>query len=91
MVYDSPKPPAVADHYRYWADQPPEPSARALWWVQQILRGWRPNRRIGGEGYDGQAQWYGVWLWEFNHVITPLLSELDAKEAVEAAQERSTE
>lgn len=73
VEYDSPKPPAVADHYSFWGQPPPLVSARCRWWLRQIVRGWRPPRRISGEGYDGAAQWYGVWMWEYFHLIDPAL------------------
>lgn len=65
------KPPPVADHYQHWAQPPPEPSERCRWWLRQFARGWRPNKRIRRMGYDQAAEWYGVWIWEYLHVITP--------------------
>lgn len=68
-----PKPPRVADHYEYWGDEPPERSERCAYWLRQIERGWRPNRRIAAECYDCSAQWYGVWIWEYVWAINPAL------------------
>lgn len=70
---ESPKPPRVDDHYRYWGSPPPEPSERCRYWLRQIERGWRPNRRIATEGYDAAAHWYGVYLWEYLNVLCPAL------------------
>lgn len=70
---DSPKPAPVQDVYRYWIEQPPRLSDRCLYWIQQIYRGWHPSRRIRKEGSDGAAEWYGVWLWEYENVIQPML------------------
>lgn len=69
LAIESPKPPRVPDHYRYWTKPPPEPSARLRYWMRQIDRGWRPNRRLLSESYDTSAQWYGVWMWEYLHII----------------------
>ncbi|MBB3041188.1 hypothetical protein [Nocardioides soli] len=80
VAYDSPKPPAVADHYAFWGDAPPTRSERCAWWVRQIERGWRPNRRIAGECYDCSAEWYGVYIWEYLNVIAPALSSPTAPE-----------
>lgn len=68
-----PKPPPVRDHYLYWNDAPPAVSARCQYWVRQIERGWRPNRRIRAECYDCSASWYGVYIWEYNNIIQPLI------------------
>lgn len=69
-----PKPPRVEDEMRYWGDQPPEPSPRCVYWVSQIERGWLPNRRIGMEGYHTSALWYGVYIWEYLNVLSPMIS-----------------
>lgn len=74
VVYDSPKPPPVPDHYTFWSDPPPLMSERCRWWLRQIVRGWRPPKRIRYEGYDASAQWYGIWLWEWFNIISPALN-----------------
>lgn len=61
------------DRYEYWADPPPEPSPRLLTWVEKIRNGWYPNKRIRAEGYDSSADFYGVYIWEYLHVIAPLI------------------
>lgn len=68
---ERPKPVRVADHYAYWGDPPPEMSERCRYWMRQIDRGWRPSRRVATIGYDGTAEWFGVYLWEYLHVIWP--------------------
>lgn len=69
VTLEQPKPPKVDDHYRYWGEPPPEMSERCRYWMRQIERGWRPNRKIAGENYDTQAEWYGVYIWELNHIL----------------------
>lgn len=76
VTLERPKPPKVDDHYLYWGEQPPELSERCRYWVRQIKAGWRPNRKISGEGYDSQSEWYGVYIWELMHVLWPLLHSI---------------
>lgn len=66
-------PERVDDHTLYWTDLPPEPSARCTWWVSRIHGGWRPNRRIRREGYEGATVFYGVYIAEYVKVLSPLL------------------
>lgn len=70
---ESPKPPKVEDHYEYWGEAPPERSQRCEYWVRQIERGWRPNRRIP-DCYCCGSEWHGVYIWEYLHIIRPLLN-----------------
>lgn len=72
-----PKPARVNHVEGCWRDRPGMLSQRCVYWVRQILRGWRPSRRISGEGYYAAAEWYGVWLWEYLHVLFPLLNALE--------------
>ncbi len=65
-------PPRV-DRYLYWEKEPPQPSERCRWWVERIKGGWKPNRRIGTMGYNASAEWFGVYIWEYLHVLWPLL------------------
>lgn len=77
VVLEKPKPPRVDDVELYWAEGGPAVlSARCAYWVRQIQAGWRPSRRIGGEGYYGSAEWYGIYIGEYVTVIQPLLSRL---------------
>lgn len=71
-----PKPERVDRVEEYWMERPPLLSPRCVYWVRQILRGWRPSRRISGEGYHGATEWYGVFLWEYLNVLAPLLNVL---------------
>lgn len=69
----SPAPPRVLDETLYWGRPPPTPSERLLWWKKRVAGGWRPNRRIGGLGYHESACYYGVYIWEWINVLSPLL------------------
>lgn len=71
-------PSKVDDCYRYWIEPPPERSGRCQYWIERIEAGWRPNSRIGSEGYDGAAHYYGVYIWEYIHEICPLLREIES-------------
>lgn len=73
VVLDRPKPPAVADETRFWRDPPSERSVACKYWARQISRGWLPNRRISRMGYSVAAQWYGVYIWEYLHVLYPMI------------------
>lgn len=86
--FDSPKPPRVKDHYKYWGDPPPELSERCQWWVRHIEKGWRPNRRIRAECYDCSAEWYGIYIWEFIEVICPALQNGRMGDRDRAEEER---
>lgn len=87
------KPPRVDDPYKYWADPPPdEYSDRCMYWVHAISQlGWRPNRRISGEGYDTSAHWYGIYLWEYLNVIFPLLQHIEAPKLAAAVAKQQIE
>ncbi|RBO82087.1 hypothetical protein [Nocardia puris] len=74
VALEQPKPAPVDDRYAYWLNAPPELSAACVYWVRQIERGWLPNRRISQQGYDNSADWYGVWIWEYLHVLAPLIA-----------------
>lgn len=80
MIKTPPKPPRVADHYAFWADEPPEKSERVKYWLKTIEAGWRPNRRIRQMCYDCSAEFYGVWLWEYLNVLAPLLQEVKMRD-----------
>ena len=75
VYLERPKPPPVEDRYRFWIKPPAKLSPRCVYWRRQIERGWLPNSRILGEGYDGCAQWFGVYIWEWLNVLWPLISE----------------
>lgn len=69
VVLDSPKPPKVDDRYQYWATPPQHLSQRCTYWLEQAQRGWRPNRHISSMGYDEAAGWFGVYIWEYVHLL----------------------
>lgn len=81
---EKPKPTPVDDRYAYWLEPPPARSLRCEYWLRQIGRGWRPNRRIATEGYDNAAEWYGVYIWEFLNAIVPALADAADDEGVSA-------
>lgn len=63
------------DHYKYWTEKPPEPSPRLAIWVEKIKHGWKMNKRFRKEGYDSRCQMFGVYMWEYFHVLCPLLGD----------------
>ena len=73
VLLEQPKPEQVADCYAFWGDPPPVESERCRYWMRQIERGWRPNRRLRAEGYACSAHWYGVYIWEYLNRIAPAL------------------
>lgn len=77
MTAPPPKPPRVDDVQRYWTRPPPERSARCAWWAAKIQAGWRRNRRLGGMGYHEAARFFGVYIWEYINVISPLETDCD--------------
>lgn len=69
-----PNPPRVGNHDTYWSEPPPEPSPRLVWWLDRIIaESWEPNRRISAMGYDEASEWYGIYIWECQRVLRPLL------------------
>jgi hypothetical protein len=68
-------PPRVA-RYDYWENPPSEPSPRLAIWLKRIEEGWKPNRRISQMGYDDSAYFFGVYIWEYIHVIFPALTRI---------------
>lgn len=79
---EPPAPQRVTSIETYWQESPPEMSARCRWWIQRIsLRGWRRNARVATLGYYGSAQYFGVYVWEWIEILSPLLLGIEAKEA----------
>lgn len=74
VEYLSPKPPPVLERDEVWGFAPLQISERCAWWLQQLENGWRPPRRVSGLGWDGQAQWFGVYAWEWRNLIRPWTS-----------------
>ena len=73
--------PAAPPRVDIWAFQeraPPAPSARMLWWQDRIRAGWRRNRRISAMAYTEAAEHFGVYLWEWLNVLSPMLLLLEA-------------
>ncbi len=66
-------PPRVGDNEEHWMTPPPERSARCQFWVDRINAGWRPNKRINKMGYYESSDYYGVYIWEYINVLSPLL------------------
>lgn len=58
----------------YWDRPPPEPTAKCVAWRKKIEDGWRPNRRISQMGYYEKAEFFGVYIWEYINVISPMLN-----------------
>lgn len=70
-----PAPPRVGDIEAFWGFEPPPVlSPRCDWWVARINGGWRRNRRLGGWGYYESAEYFGVYIWEWINVLSPLLT-----------------
>lgn len=66
-------PPRVADDHHYYSTPPPARSPRCEWWVRRIQRGWRPNHRITRLGYSEATRFFGVYVWEYITVLSPML------------------
>lgn len=70
------KPPRVDDVTRHWTQAPPALSPRCDYWITRHREGtWRSNRRLRAMGYHTAAEHLGIWIWEYLHVIRPLLDE----------------
>lgn len=74
----------------YWTEPPPETSQRCLLWQKRIRAGWRPNRRIRGLGYHEKAEFFGVYIWEYLNVLSPMLSRFDDVSSASPASTDST-
>lgn len=73
IEFDSPKPPRVTDHYDTSLEGSGIVSDRCQWWIRQINRGWRPNRRTLRCCWDCNSEWMGIYGWEYIEYIWPLL------------------
>lgn len=64
----------VADRYLYWQTPSPVRSDRCVGWEQRIRHGWRMPKWVKGVGYDGRAEYFGVYLylWESLNVLDRL-------------------
>lgn len=82
------KPPPVDDVMRHWLEPPPEPSARCLYWQARYRDGsWAPNKYLMRQGYHGSAEWLGVYIWEWLHVMWPLCRAHYASTALTTADQ----
>ena len=68
------QPMKVRDSYEHWAQPPSELSPRCWMWVEKIIAGWKRNNRIATMGYDSAAHYFGVYIWEYIHILYPLLN-----------------
>jgi hypothetical protein len=57
----------------FWERSPPERSPRCAEWLELYAAGWRPNRRIRSFGYYDAALFFGVYIWEYLHVLSPVI------------------
>ncbi|WP_394436265.1 hypothetical protein [Streptomyces sp. SGAir0957] len=82
------KPPPVDDVTTYWTDMPPAMSPRCDYWIKRHHRGtWRSNRWLRRSGYHEAAERLGVWIWEYLHMIRPLIDEEEERLACEKSAE----
>lgn len=89
IEFDSPKPPPVHDHYDTSTEKSGVLSERCQWWLRQIERGWRPNRRILNCCWDCNSEWLGVYGWEYTDVICVALGNGRFGDFDRAAAERA--
>lgn len=61
------------DITQFWTAPPPAPSPRLSGWLERLRHGWRPNRRIRSMGYEEAAEFFGVYIWKYFNVLSPLL------------------
>lgn len=71
----APAPPRVEDVTKFWREEPNPHSKRCDWWLNRIASGWQRNRRVGMMGYHEAAHYFGVYIWEYLHVLYPALRE----------------
>lgn len=66
--------PHAVDPWTFWDGPPPSPSPRLAYWLRRLDEdSWHPNKYFCRESYDTRARWLGVYLWEYLHVISPVL------------------
>lgn len=78
---DPEMPPPVEDRYRYWREQPSEPSPRLWWWLNYLAENRLSQAELlallsDGNNYDDNAAKFGVWLWEWHHVLYHVMRNL---------------
>jgi hypothetical protein len=75
------KPPAVDDEECFWIEPPPVLSPRVEYWLKRLAEGtWKPNRHFRGECYHCRTVWLGVYIWEYQNIIAPVLADLLERE-----------
>jgi len=68
-----------AESTRYWTSPPPEPSEGLTHWKRRVEQGFRRNRRLSGMSYGEAAEYFGVYHWEWFHVLSDLMDAAEAK------------
>lgn len=67
------RPSKVDDIQTYWNNPPLELSPRCKWWIEYIHKiRWSRNRRLATMGYYDASEWFGVYIWEYIHVLREL-------------------
>ena len=67
------KPPAV-DPDAFRLTPPLIPSPRLAYWLRRLDEdSWRPNKYFH-RGYEGDARWCGVYIWEWLNVLSPVIT-----------------
>lgn len=67
-------PSRVLDIELYWVNSPLFLSQRCLHWLRRFEEGWVRNRRVTALGYYCSAEFFGVYIWEYLHILYPVLS-----------------
>lgn len=73
MSANTAPPRVISELYPSFGGPPPERSARCTWWCGRIEAGWRPNSRIQTMDPDTAAGYFGVYDWEYIHVLYPMM------------------
>lgn len=68
-----PIPQRVDNQQEYWSRPPPQLSARCQYWVDKLSTGYVVNTRITGQGYYTACEYFGVYLWEYLNVLSPMI------------------
>lgn len=67
------KQPAVPNINTYRETPPPTPSPRLPYWLRRLDEGsWHRNKYLT-KGYEGNTGWFGIYIWEYLYVLSPLL------------------
>ncbi len=60
------------DIYKYTNVPPPVNSPRLLPWIKRIQMGWSFPKHVKYEGYSTKTQYFGVYVWEYQNVLSPM-------------------